>query len=58
MDGWGTREGEYDGRGSRSVTYSTVTYGDESNVKPMIVDVEKTQRVPTKSHSKDTVAQK
>lgn len=40
------------------MAYSTVTYGDESNVKPMIVDVEKKQRAPTKSHWKDTVAQK
>ena len=34
------RAGKKDWRGSRSVTYSTVTYGDKSNVKPVIGDDE------------------
>ena len=47
------RAGKKDWRGSRSVTYSTVTYGDKSNVKPVIGDDELEREREKKAQSKE-----
>lgn len=54
--GGGRRGGrENDGRGGRSVTYSTETYGDKSNVKPVIGDDDEREREGEREQEKESV---